>query len=256
METLTTPSLVVEIDANIVWVTLARVDRTKVLDPGLANEFRRICSVIRQNDQARLMVLSWAGQQFSAPTVSAVGKITPETLDQSRIATTIAALEIPVIAAVDGDAVGQGMELLLACDIRLCSENSRFSLPHATAGLIPWDGGTQRLPRVVGLSRGLELLLTGREISAQEATEIGLIHLITPGNQLHDRTQQLATSIAEHGPIATRYLKEAVFQGMDLNANSGLKLEADLNILLQGTYDRQEGLHAFFQRRRPQFHGR
>ncbi|MDP2952803.1 MAG: enoyl-CoA hydratase-related protein, partial [Chloroflexota bacterium] len=143
----------------------------------------------------------------------------------------------------------------LACDIRLAASGARLGLPHADFGLMPRDGGSQRLPRIVGRAKALEMLLTGAAIDADEAYRIGLVSRVVPPEQLLSDAEALARSIAEKGPIALRYVKEAVNKGLDLTMSQGLRLEADLYFLLQTTHDRTEGIRAFREKRPPQFKG-
>ena len=172
------------------------------------------------------------------------------------IAEPIARLDRPVIAAILGDAIGQGLELALACDIRIASETSRFGLSQIKAGHIPWDGGTQRLSRLVGKSKALEMILTGEIIDAQEALGIGLVNKVVPKEDLTEVTMKMAQEMASKGPIALRYTKEAVNKGMDMTLEQGLRLEADLYLLIHTTKDRTEGIQAFREKRKPQFEGR
>jgi enoyl-CoA hydratase/carnithine racemase len=161
-----------------------------------------------------------------------------------------------VIAAINGDATGQGLELALACDIRVATEASHFGLPHIKKGLIPWDGGTQRLSRLVGSGKTLEMILTGEMIDAQEALRIGLVNKVVPREELMKAVTGLAQEMASKGPIALRYAKEAIHKGMDLTLEQGLRLEADLYLLLHTTKDRSEGIKAFREKKVPRFEGR
>ena len=172
-----------------------------------------------------------------------------------RVASTVAALESPVIAAINGPAIGQGLELALACDLRIAAEGARLAMPQVPAGVLPWDGGTQRLPRIVGRGRAMEMLMTGREVDAWEALAMGLVHQVVPQGELAGRVQAVAESIAAAAPVAIRYTKEAVLRGVDMDIEAGLRLEADLNILLQSTADRAEGARSFLERRVPRFRG-
>jgi len=178
-----------------------------------------------------------------------------ETESQS-FAEAISKLDRPVIAAITGDAIGQGLELALACDIRIASETSRFGLPQIKAGHIPWDGGTQRLSRLVGKSKALEMILTGEIIDAQEALRIGLVHKVVPKEDLMEVTMKMAQEMASKGPIALRYTKEAIYKGMDMTLEQGLRLEADLYLLIHTTKDRTEGIQAFRDKRTPKFEGK
>jgi enoyl-CoA hydratase len=152
--------------------------------------------------------------------------------------------------------MGQGLELALACDIRIASETSYFGMPHIKSGLIPWDGGTQRLSRLVGRGKALEMILTGEIIDAQEALRIGLVHRVVPKKDLTEVTMKLAQEMASKGPIALRYTKEAVYKGMDMTLEQGLRLEADLYLLIHTSKDRSKGIQAFRAKRTPKFGGK
>jgi len=165
-------------------------------------------------------------------------------------------LELPVIAAIKGDAIGTGLELALACDMRIASSTSRFGLPEVRKGLIPHYGGTQRLSRLIGRGKSLEMILTGETIDAQEALRIGLVNQLAPEGELVLKTREIAAQMAAKAPIALRYAKEAICQGLELNLAQGLRLEADLYFLLHTTADRTEGITAFQEKRPPRFKGR
>jgi enoyl-CoA hydratase/carnithine racemase len=164
-------------------------------------------------------------------------------------------MDQPVIAAIHGDAVGRGLEMALACDIRFAAETSRFGLPHIKSGLIPRDGGTQRLVRLVGAGKAMEMILTGDPITAREAERIGLVNRVLPSEGIMDAVEAIAREMASGGPIALRYAKEAIGKGMDLTLDQGLRLEADLYFLLHTTADRNEGIRAFQEKRTPDFKG-
>ena len=174
----------------------------------------------------------------------------------SSIALSISKIEVPVIAGVEGDAVGSGLEWILACDLRIASETSRFGLPQIKAGVIPAEGGTQRLARLVGMGKALEMILTGEWIDAQEALRIGLVNGIVPRGEVSNTVMALAKDMASKSPISTRYAKEAICKGMDLKLDQGLRLEADLYYLMHTTRDRAEGIQAFQKKRKAHFEGR
>ena len=178
---------------------------------------------------------------------------TPAAFNRLRSSGSVASVSKPVIAAVNGDTIDQGLELALACDLRVASSGARFGLTHITRGLVPWDGGTQRLPRLIGLGRATGFVLTGRLVDAGEAHRIGLVNETVSPDEVVSRSLALASLLASHGPAAQRFTKEAVLHGQDLKLDQGLRLEADLSFLLHGTTDREEGIASFRERRPPEY---
>ena len=226
----------------------------------LSDELTELCDGITWDEEVRVVVLSGA-EEVSLPNEKGSSGIVSKTNEEkvrqfSSIAAPIAKLDKPVIAALDGNMVGQGLELVLACDIRIATEASHFGLPHIRAGFIPWDGGTQRLSRLVGKGKALEMILTGEIIDVQEAYRIGLVNKVTHPGELMTVVTGIAQEMASKAPIALRYTKEAILKGMDLNLEQGLGLEADLYLLLHTTKDRTEGIRAFREKKTPQFKGR
>lgn len=173
-----------------------------------------------------------------------------------KCSNNIALMQKPVIAALSGDILDQGLELALACDIRVASIKSVFGLTQINSGLIPWDGGTQRLSRLIGKSRALEMILSPLVIPANRALDIGLVNEIVEPNKVLDSAKETASSIIKHGPIAARYLKEAIYSGLDMKLDQGLRLENDLGLILQSTSDRQEGINSFLKGRDPKYRGK
>jgi enoyl-CoA hydratase len=172
------------------------------------------------------------------------------------LADSLSGIDCPVIAVVSGRATGQGLELLLACDIRLAAEGSSFCLPQLRTGMIPSDGGTQRLSRIVGKAKALEMVLTGQIIDGREARRIGLVNILLPPQELMTTAMDMARKMASQAPLSLRYAKEAISKGMEMNINQGLRLEADLYFLLHTTSDRREGIEAFRGKRKPEFEGK
>lgn len=172
------------------------------------------------------------------------------------LANPLSGLDCPVIAASSGCATGQGLELLLACDIRLAAEGSSFCLPQLGHGMIPSDGGTQRLSRIVGKAKALEMVLTGQVIDGQEARRIGLVNILVPPAELMTAAMDMARKMTLQAPLSLRFAKEAICKGMEMNINQGLRLEADLYFLLHTTRDRREGVEAFREKRKPEFKGK
>ncbi len=249
-------------DGPIATVTLSRPGLSNRVSLEMATELREVCQAIQADENIRLVILTGEGDQFS------VGReALPEDLSGSpasvsldwlkgiQAASAIAAIKVPVIVAVNGDAMDQGLELAIAGDIRVALSGSKFGLTDVAAGAFPWDGATQRLPRLVGPAWARDMILTSRIIDATEALAIGLVNRVVDSGRLIEETRILAESILAGGAIAARYAKEAVNQGADLTLDQGLRLEADLNVLLQSTADRAEGIKSFLERRPPRYTG-
>ncbi len=233
---------------HIANITLNRPGVDNVINEELARELAEVCQSINQDGNIYVVVITGAGEKAFCAGSEMTN--TPYT-----VATMVAGIDRPVIAAINGDALGQGLELALSCDIRLTAETARFGLPQVASGIIPGDGGTQRLPRIVGKAKALEMILTAQIINAGEAREIGLVSKVVPRQNLAAEAEALAGMIASKAPIALRYSKEAVDKGMDLTLEQGLHLEADLYFLLHTTVDRTEGIKAFLEKRPAQFKG-
>ena len=150
---------------------------------------------------------------------------------------------------------GLGLELALACDLRVASEESNFAMDQIRYGMMPWDGGTQRLPRLVGRGRGAAMVLTGMKVNATRALEMGLVHAVFPQESVVKEAIALAHRIAKHAPVALEYAKETINKGMDMTLDQGLRLEQDLTVILQSTADRAEGINSFLEKRKPEYRG-
>ncbi len=236
--------------AHIARVTLNRPAAGNAINQQLAQELEEVCQLINQEDDIYVVTLTGAGDVFCSG-----GEVELET-GSYHPAAAVAGIDRPVIAAVDGDALGLGLEIALSCDIRIASEKARFGLPQVARGRIPMDGGTQRLPRIIGRGKAMELLLTAETISADEALEIGLLSKVVPPEALAGEVDKLAETIAAKGPIALRYLKEAINKGLDMTLEQGLRLEADLYFLLHTTADRTEGIKSYLEKRPPEYKGK
>jgi len=162
----------------------------------------------------------------------------------------------PLIAACNGLTLGGGLEMCLACDIMIASENAKFGLPEVRVGIIPGGGGTQRLPRIIPRRLAAEMLFTGKTIDAREAYRIGLVNKVVPPGELMAEAKKMAESICEAAPLAVRYAKELMIRGAGLSLEEGLRLEDDIESTLMATEDFKEAVTAFAEKRRPQFNGR
>jgi enoyl-CoA hydratase len=161
----------------------------------------------------------------------------------------------PIIAAIRGFALGGGLELALACDIRVAGDDAQLGLTEVNLAIIPGGGGTQRLPRLIGRGKALELILTGARIPAAEALRLGLVERVVPAAEALPNALALARTMADKAPVALRYAKEAVVKGLELPLADGLRLEGDLSVLLRTTDDRLEGARAFLEKRKPRWTG-
>jgi enoyl-CoA hydratase len=175
---------------------------------------------------------------------------------ESGVARRLAELPMPTIAAMEGNALGGGLELALCCDIRIASERARLGLPEVRLAVTPGAGGTQRLPRVVGLARAKELILTGRVLSAAEAERIGLVHQVVPAGGALAAADEMAAEIALRGPLAVREAKRLIDHATDLDLASGLAAELDASDRIFATDDLLEGATAFLEKRDPEYRGR
>lgn len=237
------PARFLRIDCGIATLELPRC----AVDPETAQALCEAVDTVAFDPSVRVVVLQAPGGSGRAD-AGAAG-LPPDWIS------AIGSLAVPVIGAVEGDAIGEGAEVMLACDMRIAAARARFAFPQVTEGRFPSGGATQRLPRAVGRMRALDLLLSGRRIGAREALRIGLVSRVVPDAQLAAVVRATAQAIARRGPIALRLAKEAVARGLDLSLEQGLRLEHDLYVLLQTTADRREGIAAFLARRAPRFRG-
>ena len=178
------------------------------------------------------------------------------TRDGQAVLDLIENLGKPVIAAVNGFALGGGCETAMACTIRIASENAKFGQPEVRLGIIPGAGGTQRLPRLVGKGRALQLILSAEIISAQEGYRIGLVNEVVPSADLITRAEAILAQINSNAPLAVKFSLEAVNQGLETSQSEGLELEASLFAICAASEDKKEGTSAFLEKRAPQFQGR
>lgn len=221
----------------------------------LSSELEELRNEILLDQEIKVILLTGAEEG------SFVFPVLTENIDESgfefySISEPISKILQPVIALIPGDAIGQGLEMVLSCDIRIGNKDSHYGLPQIKSGVIPWDGGTQRLPRLIGKAKALEMILTGELIDAQEAFRIGLINRVVDKGDLIAVGNEVAKKMASMAPISLKYIKEAINKGIDMTLEQGLRLEADLYLLIHTTKDREEGIKAFREKRTPKFEGR
>jgi enoyl-CoA hydratase/carnithine racemase len=248
---------------GIAYVTLNRPKVLNALNQRTWQDLRVAFEDARDDATVRGIILTGAGDKafIAGADISEIAHITAVDAEQSSrygqdVLTLIENLGKPVIAAVNGFALGGGCETAMACTIRVASEHARFGQPEVTLGIIPGGGGTQRLPRLVGKGRALQLILSGAMITAQEAYRIGLVNEVVPATDLIPRAEAILKQIFANAPVAIRFSLEAVNRGLETSQAEGMALEASLFGLCAGTDDKDEGTQAFLQKRAAKFKGR
>ena len=256
-------NLLYEKKGAIAYVTLNRPKVLNALNQRTWENLRTAFEDARDDAEVRGVILTGAGDKafIAGADISELSHITAIEAEKSstygqEVLNLVENLGKPVIAAVNGFALGGGCETAMACTIRVASEHAKFGQPEVKLGLIPGGGGTQRLPRLVGKGRALQLILSGETISAQEAYRIGLVNEIVPAADLIPRAEAILKRIFSNAPVAVKYSLEAVNKGMETSQAEGLSLEASLFGLCAGTEDKKEGTSAFLEKRKPQFQGR
>jgi E-phenylitaconyl-CoA hydratase len=257
-------ALLYEVREQIATVTLNRPEAMNSLDPGTLAELNDAFQRANEDDDVRVVVLSGAGNRAFC-TGSDLKKTMPPkesfaelTFGKPKWLYPFAGLEIdkPAICAVNGYALAGGMELALACDIRIASTNAQFGQSEVCVGSIPAAGGTQRLPRAVGLSDAMLMMLTGDRIDAEQALRIGLVSRVVPPEALARTAREIALRIATNAPLAVRAVKKLVKEGLDLPLLAGVQMEQFALGVLRDTEDRIEGRRAFQEKRAPLYRGR
>jgi enoyl-CoA hydratase/carnithine racemase len=255
METLT-----VEVDDRLAVVTVDRPEVRNALSRQLLAELRDVLADLRDRDDVGLVAFTGAGEKafVAGADISQLRHYDLHTglaAEMQRTFDVVEAFPKPTVAAVNGFALGGGCELAMACDIRIASENARFGLPETTLSVLPGAGGTQRLARLVGTGRAIEMILTGRFVDAAEAHAIGLVTAVVPADGLPGELRRLADQILAKGPLAVRLAKLVVRAGMDADQRTGQVIEQLAQALLYTTTDKAEGTSAFLEKRSPEFKG-
>ena len=252
-------SLLYEKEDRIVTITLNRPDALNAFDPETVVEFSQAMTKFNDDSEAWVAIVTGAGDKaFSAG--ADLKKLVPAVQDQGFEAppSIMRGLHIykPFIAAVNGAALGGGLEVVISCDIRIAAENAVFGVPEVRWNLIPGWGGTQRLPRMLPWARAAELLLMGNTVDAQEAYQIGLVNCVVPLPELMPTAKQWARRICDNGPMSVRAAKEAMLTGVDESLDKGLEIEKSLIDRLMTTEDSKEGPKAFAEKRKPIYKGK
>jgi enoyl-CoA hydratase len=243
-------------------ITINRPEKRNALNIQTRAEGAAILDELHDDDAIRVVVFTGAGDKAFIAGAD-IAEFAGRTALQQRaimlergLFNAIDTFPKPVIAMVNGYCLGGGCELALACDIRIASENASFGQPEINLGIIPGGGGTQRLPRLIGEGKAMEMILTGEIINAQEAFRCGLVNQVVPADHLEAKTMEIANRIAEKSPIALRLAKEAVKLASRSNLDEGLRREVDLFALCFSSGDKDEGVKAFLEKRRADFKGK
>ena len=247
---------------RVALVTVDRPERLNALNTQSLQELLATFERLASDSSVRAIIVTGAGDRAfiaGADIAEMKDKSPSEALTFARlgqaVCSAIEAAPQPVIAAINGYALGGGCEIALACDIRLASETAVLGQPEVALGVPPGWGGTQRLPRVIGPGLARELIYTGRRVRAEEALRIGLVNAVYPPAELLERARALAAEIARNAPLAVRLSKEAIRRGLDVDLAAGLALEAQAFALAFSTADQREGMSAFLEKRSPEFRG-
>jgi enoyl-CoA hydratase len=255
--------LLVERDGAIAVVTINRPKVLNALNTQTISELERVMREIQQDDGVRAVVLTGAGEKsfVAGADINELAVLTPAQGQQhgrrgQAVFDLIEQLGKPVVAAVNGFALGGGCELAMACTLRIAADSARFGQPEINLGIIPGYAGSQRLPRLVGKGRALEILLTGDMVSATRAYEMGLVNRVVPAAELLTEARKLAAALASKAPVATRYIIEAVNHGLGMPLGDAQHLEGTLFGLVASTDDMKEGTKAFLEKRQASWRGR
>jgi enoyl-CoA hydratase len=259
---MTFENLLLDRDGPVAVLTINRPQVLNALNSQTLLELHQAILDLKHDPSTRAVIITGAGEKsfVAGADINELAEQTPalgkeHALRGQRLFAAIETMGKPVIAAVNGYALGGGCELAMACTLRLASESARFGQPEINLGLLPGYGGTQRLPRLVGKGAALDLLLTGRQIGAAEALVLGLVNRVVPAASLAAEAKKLAAELAAKAPIAVQYIIEAVQRGLEQPLDTAQFLEATLFGLVASTKDMREGTAAFLAKRKPEFKG-
>jgi enoyl-CoA hydratase len=256
-------NLLLDRDGSVATLTINRPKVLNALNSQTLDELRRAILDLKRDDAVRAVILTGSGEKsfIAGADINELATQSPvggreHAMAGQHVLDLIEHMGKPVIAAINGFALGGGCELAMACSIRIAADTARLGQPEINLGLIPGYAGTQRLARIVGRGRALELLLTGDQIGAQEAHRLGLVNRVVPAAELMAEAKKLAAALAAKAPIAVRYILEAVHKGVEMPFAQAQVFEATLFGLVASTEDMREGTKAFLDKRKAEFKGR
>ena len=255
-------NLLLERDDAVALVTINRPKVLNALNMATLDELRRVILDLKRDDSVRAVILTGSGEKafVAGADVNELAAQTPiagreHALAGQHVLDLIENMGKPVIAAINGFALGGGCELALACTLRIAADTARLGQPEINLGILPGYAGTQRLPRLVGKARAMELILTGAQISASEAERIGLVNRVVPAAALLAEAKKLAGELARQAPIAVRYIIDAINHGLEMPFVEGCRFEATLFGLVAASEDMRVGTRSFLEKRKPEFTG-
>jgi len=242
-------------------ITVTRPDKLNALNDAVMADIDAAFAHAKGDPACGVVILTGAGEKAFVAGAD-IGELATQTVRGGKekslrgqaILTRIENLGKPVIAMLNGYAFGGGLELALACHLRTMAEGTKIGLPEVSLSIIPGYGGTQRLPRLIGRARALEMILTGNPIDAATAERYGLVNRVAPASELRAKTEELAKAMLSRGPLALAFAIESVQRGAETSLEEGLRIECDLFGIISSTKDMREGLTAFLEKRKPQFH--
>ncbi|HMN09999.1 MAG TPA: enoyl-CoA hydratase-related protein [Gemmatimonadaceae bacterium] len=249
-------------DGAIATLVINRPDKHNALSAGVRRALLDAVSACSADPDVRVIIITGAGEKSFVAGADIAEFATRTPVDQYRVMRAPSPLEAierspkPVIAAINGYCLGGGLELAMACDFRLASDRARFGQPEINLGIIPGGGGTQRLPRLIGLGHAMRMILSGEPIDAAEALRVGLVQEVVPSEDLMSRTRDIAGKIAAKSPVALAAAKEATRAALQTPLAEGLRVESGLYLLAFSSADKDEGVRAFLEKRPPHFTGR
>ncbi|OFW15891.1 MAG: hypothetical protein A3F70_15140 [Acidobacteria bacterium RIFCSPLOWO2_12_FULL_67_14] len=256
-------NLLLERDGAVAVLTISRPQVLNALDTSTIDQLRRAVLELKHDRGVRAVVITGAGEKsfVAGADINELARQSPaqgkeHALRGQHVFDLIENMGTPVIAAINGFALGGGCELALACTLRLAADTARIGQPEINLGIIPGYGGTQRLSRLIGKGAALELLLSGRQVTASEALQLGLVNAVVPAAELMTAARRLAGELASKAPVAAQYIIEAVNRGLEMSFDKAQFLEATLFGLVASTEDMREGTSAFLEKRKPEFKGR
>jgi enoyl-CoA hydratase/carnithine racemase len=261
-------TIITEEKDGILTVTLNRPDAMNALNLEMIKEMTSALGEAEENKNVKVLIITAVGKVFCAGAdLKEIEKflVGPHVLSAeldgfsqtlNRMINKIEKLKKPVIAAINGYALAGGLELVLVCDLAVCADSAKFGDQHANVGLLPGSGGSQRLPRLIGIRKALELLFTGDMITAEEAKNLSLVNKVVPDDQLLSASKELAKRIAVKSALVSETLKELVYHGMQVDLSTALELERGAVVRHHNTHDMKEGIRSFIEKRKPVFTGK